>query len=199
VGASFGLTGSLIFECCGASGFAVQPAAATNSCGHRRQCVAEKSFVEPEIDRAQTAALGAVFSNAVSRVLAQLRGSIEKSMQTVCLLVGGSQVLVGGSQVRALVRSPPQSISHPAAIYDVVLSSAGGGLVGSEEDGEFRDLIGYEFALQALKAHESGVSNCVCFLTDITALQVEMLAALMATKHCDMVELFQEAFGPLFL
>jgi hypothetical protein len=28
------------------------------------------------------------------------------------------------------------------------------------------------------------------FLTDITALQVEMLAALMATKHCDTVELF---------
>jgi DNA primase len=44
--------------------------------------------------------------------------------------------------------------------------------------------------LDVLKAHESGVTNCVCFLTDITALQVEMLAALMATKHCDTVELF---------
>jgi DNA primase len=44
--------------------------------------------------------------------------------------------------------------------------------------------------LDVLKAHESGVGNCVCFLTDITALQVEMLAALMATKHCDTVELF---------
>jgi hypothetical protein len=28
------------------------------------------------------------------------------------------------------------------------------------------------------------------FNTDITALQVEMLAALKATKHCDIVELF---------
>ena len=44
--------------------------------------------------------------------------------------------------------------------------------------------------LHVLKAHESGVTNCVCFLTDITALQVEMLAALMATTHCDTVELF---------
>ena len=44
--------------------------------------------------------------------------------------------------------------------------------------------------LDVLKAHESGVTNCVCFLTDITTLQVEMLAALMATKHCDTVELF---------
>ena len=44
--------------------------------------------------------------------------------------------------------------------------------------------------LDVLCAHESGVQNVVCFLTDITALQVEMLAALMATKHCDTVELF---------
>ncbi len=44
--------------------------------------------------------------------------------------------------------------------------------------------------LDVLKAHELGVTNCVCFLTEITALQVEMLAALMATKHCDTVELF---------
>jgi DNA primase len=44
--------------------------------------------------------------------------------------------------------------------------------------------------LDVLKAHESGVTNCVCFLTDITALQVEMLAALLATKRCDTVELF---------
>jgi DNA primase len=44
--------------------------------------------------------------------------------------------------------------------------------------------------LDVLKAYESGVTNCVCFLTDITALQVEMLAALMATKHCDTIELF---------
>jgi DNA primase len=44
--------------------------------------------------------------------------------------------------------------------------------------------------LDVLKAHESGVTNCVCFLTEISALQIEMLAALMATKHCDTVELF---------
>jgi DNA primase len=44
--------------------------------------------------------------------------------------------------------------------------------------------------LDVLRAHESGVTNCVCFLTEISALQVEMLAALMATKHCDTVELF---------
>jgi hypothetical protein len=44
--------------------------------------------------------------------------------------------------------------------------------------------------LDVLKAHESGVTNCVCFLTEISALQIEMLAALMATKHCDAVELF---------
>ena len=44
--------------------------------------------------------------------------------------------------------------------------------------------------LDVLKAHESGVTNCVCFLTELSALQVEMLAALMATKHCDTVELF---------
>jgi DNA primase len=44
--------------------------------------------------------------------------------------------------------------------------------------------------MDVLKAHESGVSNCVCFLTDITALQVEMLAALMGNRHCDTVELF---------
>jgi DNA primase len=44
--------------------------------------------------------------------------------------------------------------------------------------------------LDVLRAHESGVSNVVCFLTEISGLQIEMLAALMATKHCDMVELF---------
>jgi DNA primase len=44
--------------------------------------------------------------------------------------------------------------------------------------------------LDVLRAHESGVTNCVCFLTEISALQVEMLAALMATRHCDTVELF---------
>lgn len=44
--------------------------------------------------------------------------------------------------------------------------------------------------LDVFKAHKSGVTNCVCFLTEISTLQVEMLAALMATKHCDTVELF---------
>jgi DNA primase len=44
--------------------------------------------------------------------------------------------------------------------------------------------------LDVLKAHESGVSNCVCFLTEISPLQVEMLAALMGDRHCDTVELF---------
>jgi hypothetical protein len=44
--------------------------------------------------------------------------------------------------------------------------------------------------LDVLRAHESGVTNCVCLLTEISGLQVEMLAALMATKHCDTVELF---------
>jgi hypothetical protein len=43
--------------------------------------------------------------------------------------------------------------------------------------------------LDVLKAYESGVTNCVCFLTDITALQVEMIAALMSDCHCDTVEL----------
>lgn len=44
--------------------------------------------------------------------------------------------------------------------------------------------------LDVLRAHESGVQNVVCFLTEISGLQIEMLAALMATKHCDTVELF---------
>ena len=44
--------------------------------------------------------------------------------------------------------------------------------------------------LDVLRAHESGVQNVVCFLTEISCLQIEMLAALMATKHCDTVELF---------
>jgi DNA primase len=44
--------------------------------------------------------------------------------------------------------------------------------------------------LDVLKAHEAGVANCVCFLTEITALQVEMLAAFMAAKNCDTIEMF---------
>lgn len=53
--------------------------------------------------------------------------------------------------------------------------------------------------LDVLKAHESGVTNCVCFLTEISTLQIEMLAALMATTHCDTVELFKSLFGGFFL
>jgi hypothetical protein len=37
--------------------------------------------------------------------------------------------------------------------------------------------------LDVLRASERGVNNCVCFLTDISALQVEMLAALMGNWH----------------
>ena len=44
--------------------------------------------------------------------------------------------------------------------------------------------------LDVLRAHENGVANCVCFLSEISALQIEMLAALMATRRCDTVELF---------
>lgn len=44
--------------------------------------------------------------------------------------------------------------------------------------------------LDVLRAHESSVQNVVCFLTEISTLQIEMLAALMTTKHCDTVELF---------
>ena len=44
--------------------------------------------------------------------------------------------------------------------------------------------------LDVLKAHENGVTNCICFLTEISCLQVEMLSALMATKRCETVELF---------
>ena len=44
--------------------------------------------------------------------------------------------------------------------------------------------------LDVLRAHENGVSNCVCFLTDISCLQLEMLSALMATRRCDTLELF---------
>lgn len=44
--------------------------------------------------------------------------------------------------------------------------------------------------LDVLRASDSGVTNVVCFLTEISALQVEMLAALMATRQCDVLELF---------
>ena len=45
--------------------------------------------------------------------------------------------------------------------------------------------------LRVLVAHESGIENVVAFLTeDITALQLEMLAALMDEKKCETVQLF---------
>ena len=44
--------------------------------------------------------------------------------------------------------------------------------------------------LDVLKAYEAGVENVVSFLTDITAQQVEMLAALMDRKKCETVSLF---------
>lgn len=44
--------------------------------------------------------------------------------------------------------------------------------------------------LDVLRAYEAGATNCVCFISEISGLQVEMLAALMATKHCDTLELF---------
>ena len=45
--------------------------------------------------------------------------------------------------------------------------------------------------LRVLVAHESGIDNVVAFLTeDITALQLEMLAALMDEKKCETVQLF---------
>src|SRR3954453_6744235 len=46
------------------------------------------------------------------------------------------------------------SASDPAAVDDVVLGCAGGSLVGSDEDGELRDLVRHELALQALSLHE---------------------------------------------
>jgi DNA primase len=44
--------------------------------------------------------------------------------------------------------------------------------------------------LDVLKAYEAGVENVVAFLTDISAQQVEMLAALMDSKKCETVALF---------
>jgi len=42
--------------------------------------------------------------------------------------------------------------------------------------------------LEVLRAIESGVSNAICFLTDtVSAHQLEMLVALLDTKHCELV------------
>lgn len=42
--------------------------------------------------------------------------------------------------------------------------------------------------LEVLRAVESGVSNAVCFLTDtVSSHQLEMLVALLDTKHCELV------------
>jgi hypothetical protein len=50
-------------------------------------------------------------------------------------------------------------------------------------------ITGVVCLLDVLRAHESGVQNVVCSLTEISCLQIEMLAALMVTKRCDTVEL----------
>src|SRR3954452_9762059 len=51
------------------------------------------------------------------------------------------------------------SASDPAAIDDVVLGCTGGSLVGSEEDGELRDLVRHELALQALSLHQLDLAH----------------------------------------
>ena len=45
--------------------------------------------------------------------------------------------------------------------------------------------------LQVLTAHESGIENVVAFLTEnVTALQLEQLAALMDERKCEHLEIF---------
>jgi hypothetical protein len=45
--------------------------------------------------------------------------------------------------------------------------------------------------LQVLTAHESGIENVVAFLTEnVTALQLEQLAALMDERKCEHMEMF---------
>jgi hypothetical protein len=42
-----------------------------------------------------------------------------------------------------------------------------------------------------LTAHESGIENVVAFLTEnVTALQLEQLAALMDERRCEHMEIF---------
>jgi hypothetical protein len=53
------------------------------------------------------------------------------------------------------------------------------------------DLFLVRDPLQALTAHESGIENVVAFLTEnVTALQLEQLAALMDERKCENLEMF---------
>ena len=53
------------------------------------------------------------------------------------------------------------------------------------------DLFLVRDPLQVLTAHESGIENVVAFLTEnVTALQLEQLAALMDERKCEHMEMF---------
>ena len=53
------------------------------------------------------------------------------------------------------------------------------------------DLFLVRDPLQVLTAHESGIENVVPFLTEnVTALQLEQLAALMDERKCEHLEMF---------
>ena len=53
------------------------------------------------------------------------------------------------------------------------------------------DLFLVRDPLQVLTAHESGIENVVAFLTEnVTALQLEQLAALMDERKCEHLEMF---------
>ena len=53
------------------------------------------------------------------------------------------------------------------------------------------DLFLVRDPLQVLTAHESGIENVVAFLTEnVTALQLEQLAALMDERKCEHMEIF---------
>jgi hypothetical protein len=56
-----------------------------------------------------------------------------------------------------------------------------------------RELYLVRDPLDVLTPYQSGVENVVAFLAPITAQQVEMLAALMDSAHCETAELFQVA------
>ena len=56
------------------------------------------------------------------------------------------------------------------------------------------DLFLVRDPLQVLTAHESGIENVVAFLTEnVTALQLEQLAALMDERKCEHLEVFEPA------
>ena len=53
------------------------------------------------------------------------------------------------------------------------------------------DLFLVRDPLRVLTAHESGIENVVAFLTEnVTALQLEQLAALMDERKCEHLEVF---------